>query len=56
MDAWPFFPGLKVGQIHLYSSFLIIWWRFMTFVRSTIISELCGLLELFFFGRFCFSQ
>ncbi len=27
MDAWPYFPGLKVGQIHLYSSFLTVWWR-----------------------------
>jgi hypothetical protein len=23
-DAWPYFPGLKVGQVHLYPSFLAI--------------------------------
>jgi hypothetical protein len=27
VDAWPNFPGLKVGQSILYSSFLIIWWH-----------------------------
>jgi hypothetical protein len=27
MDAWPYFPGLKVGQIYLYTSFFIIDWR-----------------------------
>jgi hypothetical protein len=31
MDAWPYFPGLKVGTIYFFSSFLIIWWRFMTY-------------------------
>jgi hypothetical protein len=26
-DAWLHFLGLKVGNIYLYSSFLIMWWR-----------------------------
>jgi hypothetical protein len=27
VDAWLYFPGLKVGNIHLFSFFLKIWWR-----------------------------
>ncbi len=28
VDAWPYFPGLKVGRIYLYSFFLTVWWPF----------------------------
>jgi hypothetical protein len=27
VDAWLYFPGLKVGQINLYSLSLTVWWR-----------------------------
>ncbi len=51
VDAWPDFPGLKVGKIYLSSSFLTILggvdhksWHS---IRSTIIPQLGALLELF---------
>jgi hypothetical protein len=27
VDAWPYFPGFKVGKIYHDSSILTIWWR-----------------------------
>jgi hypothetical protein len=62
MDAWPYFPGIKVGKIYLYSSFLTDWWRWLLrdTLRSMIIPELCDWMELFplaiFFTQLGFIQ
>jgi hypothetical protein len=52
VDAWLYFPGLKVGQIYLCSSFwLLEYWVALIIkrdtVRSTVIPELRVRLELF---------
>jgi hypothetical protein len=51
VDAWPYFPGLKVGHINLYSSFRTAWWR-----KSYSIPELGDYLELFSLAVFVFFQ
>jgi hypothetical protein len=32
LDAWLYFPSLKVGNTYLYSSFWTIWWRLLSIV------------------------
>jgi hypothetical protein len=34
VDAWLYFPGFKVGQIHFYLSFLTIEWRLLSIVAE----------------------
>jgi hypothetical protein len=29
VDAWPYFTGIKVGKIYLYSLFLSLCWRWL---------------------------
>jgi hypothetical protein len=43
VDAWPYFPGLKVGQMSFYFPFLTILGGVdYQSLRNTIIPEVCG--------------
>jgi hypothetical protein len=52
VDAWPYFSGLKVGQIHLYSFSPFIINRCGS--RNTIIPGPCSWLKLFSLAVFVF--
>ncbi len=59
MDAWLYFPYLKVGQIHLYSSFFLfggVDWKSLHKTRNAIIPELDRRLGLFSLACFLFTQ
>jgi hypothetical protein len=57
MDVWPYFPGLKVGKIsiqYFLFDFLMALIMNHKIVRSVIISELGGGLELFSLAVFVY--
>jgi hypothetical protein len=56
MDTWLYFPGIKVGQIHLYSSFFLfggVDWKSLHKTRNAIIPEVDSRLGLFSLAVFC---